>query len=493
MTELAAEPEASPEEAPEESAPPEETPTPRSKPWRDNIEAMAMAVIMALVLKCFLVEAYKIPTGSMQPTLMGFEVEGPSGSVGIFDRILVDKLSYRLRDPMRWEVVVFQYPLDRSKTFVKRAVGLPGEELRIAHGDLWSRAHPGEAWQILRRSYGVQAEMWRRLDPLEPEESSWLQVGDRSNPWEFEGRAIRARGGGEARFGESGPVRDRYDHGYDDTIAPLVPKKGGENLVGDLRVEAQVTALPGCEAVELVIHEGELEYAFALPGPAAPDGATPTIELRSPVPRAGDPAPTVVRGEPWRLPAGRPVRVAAQNLDDLLELFIDGEPLLAQEVERAARPAAAALLRVFGEGADLGGLMVLRDIYYTTAGAKTVETKIPEGHYFVLGDNTQDSADSREWTLFRYRVPDGDGGDRILRGSYRRGENPLTRSNMEDGPVIWMTDEWGERWAWPAYDVRQISPVQAPLVPREMIHGRALAVFWPVTPWRGVVRLGWVR
>ena len=72
----------------------------RTTPWRDNLEAITFAVIMAVVLKYFIVEAYKIPTGSMQPTLMGNE------ETGVFDRILVDKLSYQFRDPERFEVAV---------------------------------------------------------------------------------------------------------------------------------------------------------------------------------------------------------------------------------------------------------------------------------------------------------------------------------------------------------------------------------------------------
>ena len=84
-----------------------------------------MAVVMALLLKFFIVEAYKIPTGSMQPTLIGDERSG------VKDRILVDKLSYVLREPRRWEVAVFRYPLDRSKNFVKRIVGVGPEDFRI--------------------------------------------------------------------------------------------------------------------------------------------------------------------------------------------------------------------------------------------------------------------------------------------------------------------------------------------------------------------------
>ena len=83
-----------------------------------------VAIVMAVFLKYFVVEAYKIPTGSMQPTLMGNE------ETQIFDRILVDKLSYHFRDPERWEVAVFKYPLDRSKNFIKRMVGVGPEQLR---------------------------------------------------------------------------------------------------------------------------------------------------------------------------------------------------------------------------------------------------------------------------------------------------------------------------------------------------------------------------
>ena len=90
----------------------------RHTPWRDNIEAMTVAIIMAVVLKYFIVEAYKIPTGSMQPTLMGQPFDqNRDGRVdgGVFDRILVDKLSYHFRDPERWEIAVFRYPLEELR------------------------------------------------------------------------------------------------------------------------------------------------------------------------------------------------------------------------------------------------------------------------------------------------------------------------------------------------------------------------------------------
>ena len=104
----------------------------RRTPWRENLEAAAGAILLAVMFKYFVLEFYRIPSGSMQPTLYGAEAP-----LELYDRVVADKLSYHVRDPERFEVVIFRYPLDRSKNFVKRVVGLPGEQLRIQGGDVW--------------------------------------------------------------------------------------------------------------------------------------------------------------------------------------------------------------------------------------------------------------------------------------------------------------------------------------------------------------------
>ena len=116
-----------------------------------------MAIVVALLFKYFVLEISKIPSGSMQPTLMG------NPETGVFDRTVVDKLSFRFRDPERFEIVVFKHPLERSRIMVKRLVGMPGEELKIERGDLWTRPGPDDPWRILRRPAAVQREMWRSL------------------------------------------------------------------------------------------------------------------------------------------------------------------------------------------------------------------------------------------------------------------------------------------------------------------------------------------
>ena len=99
--------------------------------WREYGEALFIALIMALVIRAFLVQAFSIPSGSMQPTLL------------IGDYLLVNKFTYGLRNPLtnkvwipigtpqRGDVVVFIFPQDPSKDYIKRVIGLPGDRIQI--------------------------------------------------------------------------------------------------------------------------------------------------------------------------------------------------------------------------------------------------------------------------------------------------------------------------------------------------------------------------
>src|SRR5262245_58999506 len=189
------------------------------RPWRGGVEAIVMAVAMALFLKHFVIEAFKIPTGSMQPTLIGDE------KADIKDRILVDKLSYLVRAPRRWEVAVFRYPLDRSKSFVKRIAGVGPEEIKIEHGDLWARPSARDEWSIARRPAAVMKEHWKRLDADEPEASRWIpQNLPASSRWHASGRTLEARGRGTAAFrGGHESIVDDYLDGYPEALLPLLP------------------------------------------------------------------------------------------------------------------------------------------------------------------------------------------------------------------------------------------------------------------------------
>lgn len=467
----------------------------RKSPWRDNIEAFAVAVIMAVVLKYFVLEAYKIPTGSMQPTLMGNE------DTGIFDRVLVDKLSFRYRDPERFEVVTFKYPLDRAKNFIKRILGMPGEHLRIAHGDIWTRQDERQPWRVLRRPRPVQTETWKPLDQTRADESpAWTGEGGANTAWSFGHRSVVAKGDGRARFvGRPGAIMDNYTDGYPRSLQSKIQPRGasGQNPVGDLRVSGTLEVDAACRAVRIEFDEGTRRYALEIPGPAAESTAQVRVAVRD----TADPARAIApidrvakdfggTGKDFRLKAGSRVSFGAQNLDDELSLDIDGDVQLAVEIEFASDQHSAVRLAVDGGVARFEDLQVYRDIYYTEGHGDSTFA-IPPGHYFMLGDNTQDSSDSREWSLFVMEASIA-GSRQELRGNNRFKENPIFM-NTDRGPTTWFRDEWGEAFVLPSADVRTLAPVDAPFVPRELITGRALLVFWPFSWEHRLVRLKWIH
>ena len=98
--------------------------------WKNWGEPLLIAAILAIFIRTFIFGPYKIPTGSMKPTFMEE------------DKIFVDKLSYRFHAPERGDIIVFKYPLDRKKDFVKRLAGLPGDALEIRKGVLIVNGKP---------------------------------------------------------------------------------------------------------------------------------------------------------------------------------------------------------------------------------------------------------------------------------------------------------------------------------------------------------------
>src|SRR5438105_6730662 len=108
---------------------------------REYAEALAVALLLALVIRTFVVQAFKIPSGSMLPTLQ------------IGDHILVNKFRYGIRlpilgervvkfaDPRRGDIIVFVYPVDPHKDFIKRVIGEPGDTVEIRHKQIFVNDH----------------------------------------------------------------------------------------------------------------------------------------------------------------------------------------------------------------------------------------------------------------------------------------------------------------------------------------------------------------
>lgn len=118
--------------------------TRRKSVVREYLEAIVIAILLALFIRAFVVQAFKIPSGSMKPTLL------------VGDHILVNKFIYGIKipftdktlievsEPERGDVIVFKYPLDTSKDYIKRVIGLPGDRIQIIKRRLYLNGKPVE-------------------------------------------------------------------------------------------------------------------------------------------------------------------------------------------------------------------------------------------------------------------------------------------------------------------------------------------------------------
>ncbi|MGH3012608.1 MAG: signal peptidase I [Gaiellaceae bacterium] len=112
------------------------------EPWDTVVDwavIIAIAVAAVLAIKTWVVNPYRIPSSSMEPTLHCAAPE-PGCKAGSSDRVLANRFIYRFRDPERGDIAVFETPERAARrcgaggTFVKRLIGLPGERISVSDG-----------------------------------------------------------------------------------------------------------------------------------------------------------------------------------------------------------------------------------------------------------------------------------------------------------------------------------------------------------------------
>ena len=199
--------------SPEQSQPPKKD---RATEIANTLEWLVTAFILAFVFRAFVMEAFRIPTGSMADTLKGahfrlccpqcgykysfgfvpesygfppdsiprtplrpvatrcpscghYQPTGGTMPISNGDRILVLKCIYQFFEPKRWDVIVFKNPTEPSINYIKRLVGRPGEKVEIIDGDVYIND------EISRKPAKAQKELWMPVydndyQPVRPKE-----------------------------------------------------------------------------------------------------------------------------------------------------------------------------------------------------------------------------------------------------------------------------------------------------------------------------------
>jgi signal peptidase I len=412
---------------------------------RRLIEAAVLFVSAILFLRTITVEPFGVPTGSMAPTLSGNhkaltcprcgyavrigepgnrrpdypDVHCPNcGAVNLAvasapeisgDRLLVDKNVYRLRSPRRWEIAVFICPSDRSKPYVKRVVGRPGEKIQIQDGDIWIN---GE----LARKTLAQARECR----VPVFDSDFAPPGGWGRRWLADGVApgIGAvepapypewltLNGNDLTIAADASIQPRlaaYWHVSLDTLTAEVIRDGFEYnghtapghdyAVHDFLVEFEAEVLSGTGAIVVKLTDGADEAMAQI----AAGGEFGESKLLVP------PKGLVKTANRPPLKPGTKHRVEMAFVDRRVSVAVDGKEYCSHELAPAGRRAdLTSPLRLGGQGVTVAirHVKLFRDIHYRTGDKHAAQAphQLGPDEYFLLGDNSANSDDSRSWQI----------------------------------------------------------------------------------------------
>lgn len=414
---------------------------------RTLIEFLVLLIVAVQLFRGWVMEAYRVPSGSMALTLAGEHVdvvcrncgyafhcgdtpERPIGRIfcpncdsadfdeNLFtvsgDRLLVFKGAYYLRSPRRWEVIVFRNPHHANQAFIKRAIGLPGEQVELKDGEVYINGELVRKDLALQRVLAVPVHnadyvaddiaarwqpdrgvttQWRsaqgkyRFEPTDPnsDQFDWLTYRHLrrvlGTPGETEELPITDTLGYNTQFRRVEEVSVVTDLLVRCQLAVAGSGKLAIRMTDNLDV-FEVRLLPGQQLARLVIND---RVEQEVPIDAAAFQTARTFEMSL---------------------IDHQVQVAVDG-----KLLFEPHPYQSTIIPRAPTPTRPVSIGAIGVTAEVTQLELLRDIYYTdprkaygnSPGQPRVWAagqpfQLNEDEYFVLGDNSAFSDDSRLWT-----------------------------------------------------------------------------------------------
>jgi signal peptidase I len=409
------------------------------QPIRRLYEAIGLFLIALLLFRAIGAEPYGVPTGSMAPTLMGnhkvtvcprcgcevrvgIREDGSSAAdlhaacpncgldkmpldgipVCRGDHLLVNKNVFTWRKPRRWEMAVFRCPAADGKAFVKRVIGLPSESVLIQDGDIYingelarktlaelkslripvfdNNCQPPQTWacrwqtEPIQERAAVDGTRLRLHDHKSPDSWHWLVY----RHWNLDEGKIQ-------------PVRDEYTYNGGDNNRRAVP-------VHDFMLEADVEIAQGSGIVAFGVTDGD-EWITAELAVGANQGGMrllggQSVNWLTPYRTAQD----------LHLNAGKAYHVELAFVDRRATLALDGKVVFAPVDLQAVdhRPPVKDPVRLGARGiqAEFSNVRIFRDVHYTQAGRHAFRDPLLLGadEYFMLGDNSPNSDDSRFWS-----------------------------------------------------------------------------------------------
>ncbi len=421
----------------------------------NTLEWLITAFALAFVFRAFVMEAFRIPTGSMADTLLGahyrlrctqcgyeyyygesnykrpqeqqgrfrrrelsrcpscgyFQQVGGPEPVSSGDRILVLKCIYQFVEPEQWDVIVFKNPLDPTENYIKRLVGRPGETVEIIDGDIYIDG------LISRKPAKVQNELWMPIfdndyQPARPEDPRF-----NGHTWQEPFKNVP---GSNWVIDEENPIIFRLDEPagrtnwliYDTSLGNDFRATYAYDEINDFRYMPYCSDLMVRFWVSCDEMNGQAGAALSKYG--IEYKATVDLTGQMTISRVSDGSEQTL-ADKTITPAGtgKLTELKFSNVDHVLTLAFGGDKLsydLGREPNDAGprRTDIEPEVKILGAGnITISHTAIFRDLYYTSRSPNSNKAgRATEGNpltleadqFFVLGDNSPRSEDGRWWS-----------------------------------------------------------------------------------------------
>ena len=426
----------------------------------NTIEWLVTAFILAFVFRAFVMEAFRIPTGSMADTLKGahfqfrcpqcgqqydygfvpesyglrkdslphpslqikstsrcpncgsYNTSNGTSKIGNGDRILVLKCLYQFFEPKRWDVIVFKDPLDPKINYIKRLIAKPGETVEIIDGDIYIDG------KIARKPPKVQQELWmpvynNDMQPVKPNHGVF-----NGHRWQ---QPFRSAEGSNWHIDPQNPTRFTLDTPADKVNTLFYDTNLGNNFrctyaynnISDYRnmefcSDLKVSLYAQLQSKNASVGAGLSKYDTKYKAMVTGDGQ---MTISSDI----DGQTKILAQKQINMSVvGKAVAVEFINVDhklifnfakDKLTFDLGTEPNSVGEI----KPQKQAKLEIYGSGElTLSHLRIARDSHYLSVTGENRKNnshgqgicgpfKLNKDKFFVCGDNSPNSYDSRLW------------------------------------------------------------------------------------------------
>ena len=428
----------------------------------DTFEWLITAFILAFVFRAFVMEAFRIPTGSMADTLKGAHfrlrcrqcgyeydygfipdlfgyaddsIPGPrSGTLRSFssrcsscgnyqavggampvangDRILVLKCIYQFLPPKRWDVIVFKNPPEPEINYIKRLIGLPGENVQIIDGDIYING------QISRKPPKVQNELWMPVYDNDYQPVNPLVTSFNHHQWEQPFKNVNSS---QWEVDKDSPTLFRLDSPADEINTMEYNTSIGNDFRATYAYDEirSYSGMPYCSDLMVRFYCSSTDSQGRIGASMSKYQTTykAWVDLKGEMVIAKidkNGIITQLKQKSIKPPTiNKPTLVKFANVDHQL-IFQFGDTKLSYDLGRGLEDAGRIRkdmqprLEILGSGKlMLSHVAVFRDICYTMSkyanGAENGRAidkpfKLGEDEFFVLGDNSPNSEDCRWWT-----------------------------------------------------------------------------------------------